>query len=219
MKTIGLYEPRESGYEAVCQFARKVYWESLEFDLTNFPEFFFAIKDKTQVVGCMGLNRSTKCSLFSRDERFLRILEENDPLERFGEQSVLALKNYGLGLMPLIAIVTEYAYYIGITKIPFAGTTVALHALKRIGFDVVECGLADPDVLLPEERRNFAKWFSLNEPVLGIVDSKQAPFLSPRVFGRFANKITLAGRLAEEIKFYRMGREIPMQVPKEAVWV
>lgn len=205
MKVIEMYEPKDSEYENVCRFASKIYLEELEFNITDFPDIFFTVIDEeNDIIGCMGLNKLVRCPLFTRDSRFKQVLEKKSPVEPFGEQSILATNNYGPSTALLIAAMGEYAYYNGISKITFAGIDVSIKIIQYLGFYITEYGLANKDVLLPEEKKNFSKWFDLYKPTLCAVNSKQALSISKKFFERFDGKIKLSEKLMEEINSHRI---------------
>ncbi|MFC1802000.1 hypothetical protein ACFLY7_00970 [Patescibacteria group bacterium] len=206
MKIIEIFREEEIGYNEICDFADKIYLRELNFKITKFPEFLFAVKEDGIVLGCIGLNKSINCSLFKRDERFIEFLKENDEFS-FGEQSILALeKNNSVALTPLITIMFEYAYHIGINKLTFAGIDVSIRVIKKAGFNICEYGLANQETLLKYEKDNFSKWFRLYNPVLCILNTSIVPPISKKVLERYSKKITLSYKLKKEIELYRNKR-------------
>jgi ABC-type polysaccharide/polyol phosphate export permease len=97
----------------------------------------------------------------------------------------------------------EFARYINITKLTFAAIDVSMKAIEKMGFNITEIGYANKEVIPEQERANYARWFSTYNPVLCMLDTKQAPLLSKKVFDKFDDKAILSGKLAKEINFQR----------------
>lgn len=204
MKTLEYYVAGESGYDRAADFAAKIYREKLDFHLTHFPEFLFAIEEDGVVFGVIGLNRDIHNTLFTKDAPLMSTLAAKESsMGHLGEQSILAVDGCAIGLGMLIATFGEYAYYRGIKGIVFAGIDVSLRAITHLGFHTTILSPADSRVLPIDEQKNYAKWFSLYTPIVAILQTSEAPEISMRELLRHNKRIQLTGKFADEIFQYR----------------
>lgn len=193
MNFIEMHNVSQRGYDEVCAFAKKIYWQNLKFNLVNFPDYFFSLKKDDKVVGCIGLNKFIKCPLLLNDEKVVKMIDNDKSV--YGEQSVLAAENRQGGMLALIPILLEYSCYAGIDKIIFAASEKPINAAKLIGFEVIDCGPANKNVLPDSEKSNFEIWFRENNPKVGIIEVANAPNISRNFFKKKENQTDLRGEL------------------------
>ncbi len=201
MKTIECYTPQDSGYEDVCRFAHGIYARNLSFNLTHFPEVLFAATEGEVISGCMGLNTNLRFPLFVHNPLLKSITTCIDPKVVCGEQSILALQHYGIGLPVLISVTAEYGRCIGIQKLAYAAIPVSQKTIQSLEFETTECGPADLKMFPEKERHLYKPWHSLN-PVCYLLDTKNATTICRRVLKRFSNKVSLGQRLADIFSVY-----------------
>lgn len=195
MKTIECYQPNEAGYDRAALFAQRIYREKLHFHLEHFPEFLFAIEEGEKVLGCIGLNRSVHGSLFLRDKKVKKFIERTQKKEAIGEQSILAVEGYPLGIIILIAAFLECAYYLGIDRVMFAGTDIATDTLLHIGAEFTTIKEADERVLLDSEKENYRTWFLLNKPMVCAISTAQMPEISTTILERQQKRLSVGQKL------------------------
>jgi len=199
MKTIELYQQKDPQYAAVCTFAQRVYQQQLSFCITHFPEYFFALRDGVQIVGCIGLNSELSSPLFLNDKRVRAVMQELPPSTRFCEQSIFALDHYSLGVPVLIAAITEYAQALGIDKLVYAGIDVSRRTIAHLGFPVIECGSVDLCVLPQEERKKYELWNTTQHPVTCMLDTTNAPAIAYATLKRHAHRIQKSEKLSASL--------------------
>lgn len=208
MKTLEYYVANETGYDRAACFAAKIYREKLNFHLTHFPEFLFAIEENEMVLGVIGLNRNIHNTLFTCDAPLMKTLATKaSQMGHLGEQSILAIDGCSIGLGMLIATFGEYAYYTGIDGIVFAGIDVSLRTIAHLGFNTVILSPADRHVLPLDEQENYAKWFSLYTPIVAILPTCEAPNISMYELERHKKRIRLQGKFEKEILMHRARRD------------
>lgn len=204
MKTLEYYVAGEAGYDRSARFAARIYKEKLDFTLTHFPEFLFAIEEDEVVFGVIGLNHGIHNTLFTNDKTLMNTLtSQESSMGPLGEQSILAIDGCSIGLGMLIATFGEYAYYKGIEGIVFAGIDVSLRTIAHLGFNTLILSPADRHVLPLDEQENYAKWFSLYTPIVAILPTCEAPKISMHELERHKKRIRLQGKFEKEILMYR----------------
>lgn len=201
MKVIEYFTPEDTGYDAVCQFAQGVYLRELSFNLTHFPEVLFAVRGEGTIIGCMGFNTTLHFPLFVNNPRLAEVVEKSNPRLSCGEQSILALQNYSMGLPLLIAITAAYGHRVGMDKVAYAAIPVSQKTIDTLQFDTMECGPADLEMFPEQERHLYESWHSL-KPVCYLLDTKSAIDVCRRVLRRFSKRVSLEQKLARMIGTY-----------------
>ncbi len=201
MNIVSIFKKGDEGYGETCEFASRVYWRDLKFNLVNFPDYFFSLKKKNKIVGCIGLNNFVKCPLLVNDRRFVEII--NKDKFRYGEQSVLAVEKIFGGILILISILLEYSCYVNIDKIIFAAGKTPIKAAKFIGFEIIDCGFANKHVLPVSEKSNFELWFNKNNPRISVIDVSNAPYISRNFFRKLKNKVKINSNIGEFVNLKR----------------
>lgn len=195
MKTLEYYQPNEEGYHHAALFAKGVYREKLNFNLEHFPEFLFAIEEDGKVLGCIGLNRTVHGSLFLRDGKVRKFIEQTQKRETVGEQSILAVDACPFGIVLLVAAFSECAYHFGVDKVMFAGTEIAIRTFTHMEADLITVKEADERVLLPSEKENYRTWFLLNKPMVCAIPTAQMPKIAQNIFMRQQKRLVIGQKL------------------------
>jgi hypothetical protein len=195
MKTIELYTKTDYKYAEVCAFARRIYARQLSFTITHFPEYFFAVTEGEEIMGCIGLNSTIRSPLFLNDPRIQDVIKQTGPNVHFCEQSIFALDRYSLGVPLLIAVITEFAESLGAQKLVYAGVDVSRKTIARLGFEVKECGPTDITAIPLPERTKYMHWQQAQHPVTCVLSTKGAALISSRTFNTYAHKVKKSKRL------------------------
>ena len=141
----------------------------------------------------MGLNTTLRFPPFIHDKRFIDMKTSLGQKTVFGEQSVLALDGYSIGLPVLISAVSMYAHHIGIQQVVYAAIAVSQKSIKALGFHTRVCGEVDVNSFPKRERHLYAHWLK-HKPLTCMLSTSNAPCIYTSQMKRFARKITTGKR-------------------------
>lgn len=195
MKTIEIVTTNHTYYREVCDFANKVYEETIGASARKPPNTLFAALENGKVHGCIGLSNSVSSDIFLNDTRFWDKLESYSQSTQVAEQNIFAVKQFPAGIPLLITVTCAYAEVQGIQKIAFAGTSVFCKIVTELGFGVTILGKTEPSVLSEEDRVKYAFWLERHHPVSCILDTANATLTLEKLMKRFSNKAQLAFEL------------------------
>ncbi len=195
MKYIEMFTKDNHRYHDICAFAQAIYERELSLHILHFPDILFAVVDDERIYGCMGLNLCLKFPLFVNDARLQNIINAGDPETRYGEQSVLAIHNYWIGLPILFSTVAKYAANVGLHKVVYAAIAVSQKTIKQMQFDTVPYGEATLTVLPKEMIPIYKVWYEMHHPLCYVLDTHNADTIWTQVSTRFGQKVSIGQRL------------------------
>jgi hypothetical protein len=199
MKIIDIYRKDDQMYPEICAFAHDMYKDKLSFNLTSYPEILFGITEGNNVYGCIGLNTSLRFVLFLHDRRLQNLIHESTQGVVFGEQSILAVRHFCIGLPILIAVAAGYGYLLGINKIVYAAIGVSQKTIRGFGLSSTVLGSVDLLTFPAEVRNQYVPWCSQHKPVTCILDTDNTLSVCRQVLNRYSQKVVLGKKLGKQM--------------------
>jgi len=195
-KELSIFSRNTSGYKKVCNFAKRVYAEKLDFNLNHFPEVFISVHDRNRIYGCIGLNVEVESILFTENPSFNSAQTALPVNTHCCEQSVLVIDGLSRMLPLLIATAAHLAGIYGAQKVAFAGICASMHAIEKIGCAVEEVGPVTLDMMPSAQRVNYEKWHQENEPNIYLLDTKSATMAYLRALMKYGRNVQPCSVLA-----------------------
>lgn len=196
MKHIQITTPDSALYTDACQFADRVYKDTIHAGIRNPPNTLIVATEHNTIFGCIGINPTVTTSLFVNDRHYQDFVDTLPRDTRIGEQNIFAIDRFPAGIQVLLTAAISYARSIHLDKIAFAGIAVSCRTIEQLGYTVTVLGNTSPDVFSETERHKYAYWLTMHQPLSCIIDTEKTEDICHAVATRFAHKAHFAPELS-----------------------
>lgn len=183
----------DARYEATRAFAFSIYRKRYGVNPVNQPDVILTLSSDGDLVGCLGLNHSLKCRMFSDDHRLLDFcIETGTHPDSVISHAVLAVDKSLRTLRLLLGAAAAYAQHTQKQKIVYAGAGTFAKAIRSLGFAVDVLGPVNIDLVPQHERPGMDQWQELCDPQLSIMETTHGVQVCDNRLNRFGVKVGAA---------------------------